>query len=140
MKWFQEILTLPAFTPGYHLITQEVENAIAEVRNLKIGQLHIFIQHTSAALTLNENADPSVRQDFKTFVEELIPRDYPHFTHTQEGPDDMPSHIKASFFDTALQIPVHNGKLALGTWQGIYLCEFRDHAGPRKLVLTAFGE
>ena len=101
--------------------------------------MQVFIQHTSAALTINENADPTVRKDFQTFVNELIPETYPRFIHTYEGPDDMPAHIKASFFDSSLQIPISGGKLSLGIWQGIYICEFRRNAGPRNLVLTAFG-
>ena len=110
-----------------------------EIEQFQVGFLQVFIQHTSAALTINENADPTVRKDFQTFVNELIPETYPRFIHTYEGPDDMPAHIKASFFDSSLQIPISGGKLSLGIWQGIYICEFRRNAGPRNLVLTAFG-
>jgi secondary thiamine-phosphate synthase enzyme len=135
----QRNLKLSPFPAGYHLITAEIEAAIPEVKSLKIGFLQVFIQHTSAALTINENADPTVRKDFQTFVNELIPESFPRFIHTYEGPDDMPAHIKASFFDSSLQIPITAGKLNLGIWQGIYLCEFRRKASGRNLVLTAFG-
>lgn len=139
-QFFQKKIKLPAYPAGYHLITDLVENEFLEIRKIKIGFLQVFIQHTSAALTINENADPTVRKDFKTFINELIPENYPKFIHTYEGPDDMPAHIKASFFDSSLQIPISGGRLALGIWQGIYLCEFRYHASGRNLVLTAFGE
>ncbi|MHA7130402.1 secondary thiamine-phosphate synthase enzyme YjbQ [Algoriphagus namhaensis] len=139
-EWIQKKLRLPAFPSGYHLITDRITEAFPEIKNYRAGILQVFIQHTSAGLTINENADPSVRRDFQTFVNELIPESYPRFIHTDEGPDDMPAHIKASFFDSQLQIPIQNGRLALGTWQGIYLCEFRTHAGGRNLMLTAFGE
>jgi secondary thiamine-phosphate synthase enzyme len=139
-NFHQKPLRLPAFSSGYHLITDEVERAIPEIKSIQIGFLHLFIQHTSAALTINENVDPSVRKDFQTFVNDLIPESYPRFVHTDEGPDDMPAHIKASFFDTSIQIPISHGRLALGVWQGIYLCEFRRNGGRRNLVLTAFGQ
>jgi secondary thiamine-phosphate synthase enzyme len=139
-NFFQKSLRLSAFPSGYHLITAQIEAAIPEIKFIKIGFLHLFIQHTSAALTINENADPTVRKDFQTFINELIPESYPRFVHTDEGPDDMPAHIKASFFDTSLQIPISHGRLALGTWQGIYLCEFRRNGGRRNLLLTAFGQ
>jgi secondary thiamine-phosphate synthase enzyme len=139
-QFFQKKLKLPAFPSGYHLITDLIEDKFPELRKIKIGFLQVFIQHTSAALTINENADPTVRKDFQTFVNELIPENYPKFIHTYEGPDDMPAHIKASFFDSSLQIPISNGKLALGPWQGVSLCEFRRYASGRNLILTAFGE
>lgn len=101
---------------------------------------HVFIQHTSAGLTINENADPTVRKDFETFVNELVPESYPRFIHTYEGSDDMPAHLKSSLMGSSVQVPVSGGKLLLGTWQGIYLCEFRNHGGPRNLVLTVLGE
>ncbi|MEP0712578.1 secondary thiamine-phosphate synthase enzyme YjbQ [Algoriphagus sp.] len=138
--FFQHQLRLPAFPSGYHLITDKIEAAIPEIAQIQTGFLQVFIQHTSAALTINENADPTVRKDFRTFVNELIPESYPRFIHTDEGPDDMPAHIKASFFDSSLQIPISGGKLNLGIWQGIYLCEFRRNGGSRCLILTAFGE
>jgi secondary thiamine-phosphate synthase enzyme len=139
-QFFQRQLRLASFPPGYHLITDQIEAAIPEIAKIKMGFLQVFIQHTSAALTINENADPTVRKDFQTFVNELIPESYPRFIHTDEGPDDMPAHIKASFFATNLQIPITGGKLNLGIWQGIYLCEFRRNGGSRNLILTAFGE
>lgn len=139
-QFFQHKLRLLPFPAGYHLITDEIEDAIPEIVKIKTGFLQVFIQHTSAALTINENADPTVRKDFQTFVNELIPESYPRFIHTYEGPDDMPAHIKASFFDTNLQIPISSGKLVMGIWQGIYLCEFRKNGGRRSLILTAFGE
>lgn len=106
---------------------------------MQSGNLHIFIKHTSAGLTINENADPTVRKDFETFVNDLVPEDYPHFVHTYEGSDDMPAHLKNSLIGSQLNIPITGGKLNLGTWQGIYFCEFRNHGGARQLVLTAFG-
>ena len=138
-QFFQRAVILPGFPSGYHLITEKVLEAIPEIRQIQVGFLQVFIQHTSAALTINENADPTVRKDFQTFVNELIPETYPQFIHRDEGSDDMPAHIKASFFDSALQIPITGGKLNLGIWQGIYLCEFRKKANPRRLILTAFG-
>ncbi|EAZ81760.1 secondary thiamine-phosphate synthase enzyme YjbQ [Algoriphagus machipongonensis] len=139
-QFFQKKIRLPHYSSGYHLITDLIEDEFSEIRKVKTGFLQVFIQHTSAALTINENADPTVRRDFQTFVNELIPENYPKFIHTYEGPDDMPAHIKASFFDSSLQIPISEGRLAMGTWQGIYLCEFRRHASSRSLVLTCFGE
>lgn len=139
-RFFQKNLKLRAYPSGYHLITAEVESAIPEIKEIQIGFLQVFIQHTSAGLTLNENADPTVRKDFQTFINDLIPESYPRFVHQDEGPDDMPAHIKAAFFGNSLQIPITGGELGLGTWQGIYLCEFRRSGGPRNLILTLFGE
>lgn len=124
---------------GFHLVTEEIISKIPEIRNMKVGNLHVFIKHTSAGLTINENADPTVREDFETFVNDLVPEDYPHFIHTYEGPDDMPAHLKNSLIGSQLNIPITGGKLNLGTWQGIYFCEFRDNGGTRQLVLTAVG-
>ena len=137
--FFQKHLRLPSYHQGYHLITEQIEKAIPEIREMRIGFLQVFIQHTSAGLCINENADPTVRRDFQTFVNELIPESYPRFVHDYEGPDDMPAHIKSALFGTSVQIPIWGGKLALGVWQGIYLCEFRKKGGPRNLILTAFG-
>jgi secondary thiamine-phosphate synthase enzyme len=137
--YFQKQLRLPSYPQGYHLITDQVVGAIPEIREIRIGFLQVFIQHTSAGLCINENADPTVRKDFQTFVNELIPETYPRFVHKDEGVDDMPAHIKSAFFGTSVQVPVSGGKLALGIWQGIYLCEFRHRGGHRRLVLTAFG-
>jgi len=132
----QVVIELLPFQRGYHLITNMV---IGQLPNLpENGLLNLFIQHTSAALTINENADPSVRQDLRTFVDELIPDDYPEFTHTIEGSDDMSAHVKSSFFGPSLTIPIIQHKLALGTWQGIFLCEFRNGAHRRKIVATIF--
>ncbi len=137
--FFQKPLQLPSYPQGYHLITHQIEGAIPEIREIRIGFLQVFLQHTSAGLCINENADPTVRKDFQTFVNELIPETYQRFVHNYEGSDDMPAHIKSAFFGVSLQIPISGGKLALGIWQGIYLCEFRRLAGSRNLVLTAFG-
>ena len=124
---------------GFHLVTEEIISKIPEIRNMKAGNLHVFIKHTSAGLTINENADPTVREDFETFVNDLVPEDYPHFIHTCEGTDDMPAHLKNSLIGSQLNIPITGGKLNLGMWQGIYFCEFRNNGGTRQLVLTAVG-
>lgn len=137
--FFQAKLKLPSYPQGYHLVTDKICQAIPEIRELRIGFLQVFLQHTSAGLCINENADPTVRRDFQTFVNELIPESYPSFVHNDEGPDDMPAHIKSAFVGVSLQIPITHGKLGLGIWQGIYLCEFRHRGGGRNLVLTAFG-
>ena len=137
--FFQKHLRLSGYPQGYHLITDHIERTIPEISEIRIGFLQVFLQHTSAGLCINENADPTVRKDFQTFVNELIPENFPRFVHNDEGPDDMPAHIKSAFFGVSLQIPISNGRLALGIWQGIYLCEFRYHGGGRNLVLTAFG-
>ncbi|MFN3996173.1 secondary thiamine-phosphate synthase enzyme YjbQ [Algoriphagus sp.] len=139
MQFFQKHLRLPAYPQGYHLITDQIEKNIPEFREIRIGFLQVFLQHTSAGLCINENADPTVRKDFQTFVNELIPETYPRFVHDYEGTDDMPAHIKSAFFGVSLQIPISGGKLALGIWQGIYLCEFRNQGGNRNLILTGFG-
>lgn len=139
MQFFQQSLQLPPFPRGYHLITERVIEAIPEIGKLKQGLLHVFIQHTSASLTINENADPSVRHDFKAAFDRMVPENAPYYTHTQEGPDDMPAHLKTALLGAELQIPVTNGRLNLGTWQGIYLCEHRNQGGGRSLILSAFG-
>lgn len=140
MEFYQREIRLPAYPRGFHLITDRIVGQIPEIRQIREGILQVFIQHTSAGLTINENADPTVRRDFNKFADDLVPEDYPHFIHTYEGPDDMPAHIKSSLFGASVQIPIRRGQLALGTWQGIYLGEFRDHGGARQLVLTAFGQ
>lgn len=124
---------------GFHLITRRVVEAMPAIQGLRVGLLQVFIQHTSASLTLNENADPDVRHDLEQSFNAIAPESFPH-THTCEGPDDMPAHVKASLLGASLSIPVAEGRLALGTWQGITLCEHRDHAGGRRLVLTLVGE
>ncbi len=139
MKFLQKTIKLKPYPRGYHLVTDTIRAEFKDISTIKTGILHIFIQHTSAALSINENADPTVRQDFETFINDLIPESYPRFIHTLEGSDDMPAHVKSSFFGSSLQIPISGGKLLLGTWQGIYLCEFRDRGGNRTLVLTAWG-
>jgi secondary thiamine-phosphate synthase enzyme len=140
MQIIQKTINLKPYPRGFHLITEEVLKQIPEIEKLQKGNLHLFIQHTSAGISINENADRSVRKDFETFVNDLIPEDYPHFIHTYEGPDDMPAHIKSSLLGNQLNIPITNGKANMGIWQGIYLCEFRDNGGSRTLVLTAMGE
>lgn len=139
MKFFQNEINLPSYPRGFHLITEIIQKSIPEINDIKIGQLQVFIQHTSAGLTVNENADPTVRMDFESHFNKMVPENSPHFKHTLEGPDDMPAHIKASLVGSSINIPITNGKLNLGTWQGIYLCEYRNYGGRRKVVLTAFG-
>lgn len=139
MVWIQKQIALTARSRGCHLITAEVLAALPELLTLKLGLLHVFIQHTSASLTINENADSDVRHDLEASLNSLAPEDFPHI-HTLEGPDDMPAHVKASLMGSSVSIPVANGRLALGTWQGIYLCEHRNRGGSRRLVLTLQGE
>ncbi|HEX7022242.1 MAG TPA: secondary thiamine-phosphate synthase enzyme YjbQ [Trueperaceae bacterium] len=140
MAWYQTTLELAARARGFHLITGEVEAGLPACRTLRIGLLHVFICHTSAGLTLNENASADVRADFESYFDRAVPEGAPYYRHTLEGSDDMPGHLKASLLGSSLSIPIAAGRLRLGTWQGIYLCEFRDHGGPRSLVLTATGE
>lgn len=130
----QKILHLPPYPRGFHLITRLVEEAAGELPDT--GIMHVLIQHTSAGLTLNENADPSVRDDFESFLNHLVPENHPLYSHILEGSDDMPAHLKASLVGNSVQIPISNGRLNLGTWQGIYLCEFRNRGGARRLVIT----
>ncbi|MEM8509082.1 MAG: secondary thiamine-phosphate synthase enzyme YjbQ [Bacteroidota bacterium] len=137
---YQKELRLPAFARGFHLITNEVLTALPQLEQIKIGILQVFIKHTSASLTINENADPTVRKDFESHMNQMVPENAPYYLHNYEGPDDMPAHIKASLMGTSVQIPITNGRLNLGTWQGIYLCEHRDHASGRKLLITLLGE
>lgn len=138
--WCQHELTLKARPRGFHLITAEVLNSVPELAEVQVGLLHVLIKHTSASLTINENADPTVRGDFERWFNQAVPENAPYFEHTLEGPDDMPAHIKSSLMGPDLTIPVSRGRLNLGTWQGIYLCEHRDHGGSRRLVLTLNGE
>tara|TARA_B100001250_G_C19630780_1_gene713661 strand:- start:511 stop:933 length:423 start_codon:yes stop_codon:yes gene_type:complete len=125
---------------GFHLITDEIIESFPELSKIKEGILNIFIKHTSASLTINEAADPTVRFDFEAHLNEMVPEDQSYFKHTMEGPDDMPAHIKSSLLGSSVQTPITNGSLNLGTWQGIYLCEHRNHGGPRTLILTVYGE
>jgi secondary thiamine-phosphate synthase enzyme len=138
--WLQRDLTLRARPRGFHLVTREVVEALPELGDLRVGLCHLFIHHTSASLTLNENASPDVRQDFETWFDRAVPEDLDAWTHTLEGPDDMPAHVKASLLGPSLQLPVRDGRLALGTWQGVYLCELRDDGGPRSVTVTLNGE
>ena len=138
--WHQTKITLSPKSRGYHIITDEVVNQLPELQQIKTGVAHIFIQHTSASLTINENADPSVRRDFLTHFKRMVPEDTSMYEHTLEGADDMTSHIKSSLLGHSISIPVTNGQLNLGTWQGIYLCEHRNKGGSRKLVVTLHGE
>jgi len=138
--WLQREITLRPRPRGFHLVTGEIEDAVPELREIAVGLAHLFIRHTSASLTLNENASPDVRRDFESWFDAAVPEDASYWTHTVEGPDDMPAHIKASLLGPALSLPVSGGRLALGTWQGVYLCEHRDRGGPRSLLVTVFGD
>ena len=139
MFWSQKTIRIGPYPRGFHLITREVISAVPELQDVRIGILQVFLQHTSASLTINENADPDVRTDMETALNRLVPENQP-FVHTIEGPDDMPAHVKSSILGASLMIPVSAGALALGTWQGIYLCEHRNDATPRTLVLTLQGD
>lgn len=140
MQFFQKEIRLPSYCRGFHLITDVIRSEIPEIRQILTGQLQVFIKHTSASLTINENADPTVRQDFESHINKMVPENASYYIHTYEGPDDMPAHIKSSLMGASVQIPITDGQLNLGIWQGIYLCEHRDYGGPRKLVLTAYGQ
>jgi len=138
--WVQRDITLRPRPRGFHLVTGEVLEALPELGDLRVGLAHLFIRHTSASLSLSENASPDVRRDFETWFDVAVPEDAPYWTHTTEGPDDMPAHIKAALLGPSLSLPVSAGRLALGIWQGIYLCEHRDDGGARRLVATLWGE
>ena len=139
MIWQQQSLTLSPRPRGFHLITREVVEALPDLKKIRVGLLHVFVQHTSASVSINENADPDVRRDLERSFNAIAPEDFP-YTHTCEGPDDMPAHVKASLLGSSVTVPIAEGRLCLGTWQGIYLCEHRNHGGPRRLVLTVQGE
>lgn len=139
MAWFQQQLVLPPFRRGFHLITDRVVNALPSLAKVKVGLLHVFIQHTSASLGINENADPDVPVDLERSINAIVPEAFPYI-HTLEGPDDMPAHVKAALLGSSVSIPVAKGRLCLGTWQGIYLCEHRNQGGERRLMLTLQGE
>ena len=139
MKACQKEITLPGFPRGFHLITAMIEKGMPQIGEIDVGLLHVFIKHTSASLTLNENADPTVLEDFEEHFSRAVPEGAPYYQHTAEGPDDMPAHIKASMMGSSVTIPITSGRLKLGTWQGIYLCEHRDRGGQRRLVVTAIG-
>jgi secondary thiamine-phosphate synthase enzyme len=138
--WFQKEIRLKARPRGFHLITGEIIRQLPELKNLKTGLVNIFIQHTSASLTINENADPTVREDFESYFNRAVPENEPYYQHTCEGSDDQPAHLKTSILGCSLNLPVTQGRLNLGTWQGIYLCEHRNMGGSRTLVITVFGE
>jgi secondary thiamine-phosphate synthase enzyme len=137
--WLQKSIRLPPFRRGFHLITSHVLNAIPEMDQIRVGLLHVFIQHTSASLTINENADPDVPGDLEMALSRVAPEDWP-YDHTLEGPDDMPAHVKNSLLGCSLLIPIADGRPGLGTWQGIYLCEHRNRASGRTVVVTVFGQ
>ena len=138
--WAQHEISLDARGRGFHLITDEIAGALPELSSMEVGLAHLMLQHTSASLTVNENASPDVRRDFRTWIDSAVPEDASLWTHTLEGSDDMPAHIKASLTGQDLTLPVRDGGFALGTWQGIYLCEHRDYGGSRRLVVTLNGE
>jgi secondary thiamine-phosphate synthase enzyme len=138
--WIHQQVTLRPRPRGFHLITEEVVEGVPELRSLRVGMALVFMQHTSASLTLNENASPDVRRDFAAWFDRAVPDGADYFVHTLEGPDDMPAHIKTSLTGASLVLPVRDGRLALGTWQGIYLCEHRNRGGARRVIVTAFGE
>jgi secondary thiamine-phosphate synthase enzyme len=138
--WAQRVITLEPRPRGFHLITSELVDGLPELGSITTGLLHLLIQHTSASLSLNENASPDVRRDFESWSNEAVPERASYWTHTLEGPDDMPAHIKAALFGPSLTLPVSRGNLALGTWQGIYLCEHRDRGGSRSVMATLWGE
>jgi len=138
--WFQKEIKLQQKKRGFHLITNEIVNQVPEIKKISIGLLHVFIQHTSASLTLNENADPDVRADMESHFNKIAPENPSHYVHTTEGTDDMPAHIKASLLGSSVTIPISSGRLNLGVWQGIYLCEHRNFGGSRNIVITINGE
>jgi secondary thiamine-phosphate synthase enzyme len=140
MEWHQVEFRLKARPRGMHLVTQEVLAALPNLKDVQVGILHLFIQHTSASLCLNENADPDVRADMERWLNQAVPEGAPYFVHTAEGPDDMPAHLKAALLGSALTIPIRRGRLALGTWQGVYLGEHRDSGGSRSVVATIWGQ
>lgn len=138
--WIQKDIQLKSRPRGFHLVTNEILVQLPELKNIRVGLLNVFIKHTSAALTINENADPTVRQDFESFFNRLAPEDEPYYRHNDEGSDDLPAHLKGSILGASLTIPVADGRLNVGIWQGIYLCEHRNHGGSRNLVITLSGE
>ena len=138
--WMQKDISIKSISRGFHIITDQVTDQIPEIKTIKIGILHLFIKHTSASLTINENADKTVRNDFEEHFNEMVPENQSYYQHTYEGPDDMPAHLKASILGSSLSIPISNGHLNMGTWQGIYLCEHRDNTSQRKMVATIQGE
>ena len=140
MSWYQNEISLRARPRGFHLVSEEVLSQLPELKKIRTGLMHILIKHTSASITLNENYDPDVRSDMEKYFSKTVKENEPWYDHNSEGPDDMPAHIKSTLIGNSLTIPIINGQLNLGTWQGIYLCEHRNHGGSRKLVVTIFGE
>lgn len=138
--WTQKEIQLDAKPRGFHLVTNEIFNEVVELQTIKIGMTNVFIKHTSASLTINENADPTVRDDFEAFYNQLIPENESYYKHNDEGSDDLPAHLKASILGCSLNIPISNGKLNMGIWQGIYLCEHRNYGGSRTIIVTLTGE
>lgn len=139
MNIIQKEITIKSKKRGFHLITEELLSQVPEIKQINIGIVNVFMKHTSASLTINENADPTVRMDFESHMNEMVPENQPYYKHTLEGPDDMPAHIKASLMGSSLQIPITDGRLNMGIWQGIYLCEHRDYGGSRRVIVTAIG-
>lgn len=139
MKIFEQALSLKEHKRGFHIITGQVEDALPEIREIEVGICQVFIQHTSASLTINENADPTVRLDFEMYFNKTVKENDPDYRHDYEGSDDMPAHLKAALLGSSVTIPIRNGRLALGNWQGIYLCEHRNYGGRRQLIITAWG-
>lgn len=137
--WQQEEIVLPQYSRGYHLITSEIEFVLQKMKPIRVGLVHVFICHTSASLTINENADPTVRSDFESHMNVMCPENASYYKHTYEGSDDMPAHLKSSLMGSSVTVPIKNGELNMGTWQGIYLCEHRNRGGKRRLVLTLMG-
>jgi secondary thiamine-phosphate synthase enzyme len=140
MKIFQQITELSQRRRGFHIITQEIINEVPQLSEIRIGICQIFIQHTSASVCINENADPTVRMDFEMYFNKTVPENDPDYEHDYEGSDDMPAHLKAAMLGSSVTIPIRNGRLALGTWQGVYLCEHRNQGGGRTIVITAWGD
>ncbi len=140
MEWYQKEIRLPAVKRGFHLITDLLEAQLPELETIQVGLAHVFIKHTSASLAINEDADPTVRQDFESHFNQMVPENQAYYRHTLEGPDDMPAHLKAALLGSSVTIPITKGSFNLGTWQGIYLCEHRDHASKRTVVVTLQGK
>jgi secondary thiamine-phosphate synthase enzyme len=138
--WVQKVITLKARSRGFHLVTEEIFTQLPELRDFKVGLAHLFIQHTSASLTINENADPTVRQDFESHINQMVPENALYYRHTLEGPDDMPAHLKSSLMGCSVTLPISNGRFNLGAWQGVYLGEHRDYGGARRIVITLQGD
>jgi len=138
--WIQREIRLQPRTRGFHLITQEILRELPELHDVSLGMMNVFIKHTSASLTVNENADPTVRQDFESYFNHSVPENEPYYRHLDEGPDDLPAHLKSSILGCSLNIPIADGRLILGVWQGVYLCEHRNHIGSRCLIVTVHGE